>query len=265
MCMKAIILAAGKGKRLFPMTKEIPKSMIEFGEKSLLERIVNTFRNCKITDISIVVGHNANKINFPNTKIFLNEKYEQTNMLESLFCAEEKIDDVVMISYADIIFEKRILTKLIASKEDITIVVDTNWLKYWKLRIENPLDDAHETVIMNKEGNAISIGQEVKNVKDVDGHFIGLMKIQNNGIKMVKDFYHKSKSKATKDFNPLNPNLTFENSRLVDLIQGLISSGIKVSVSTTENGWLEFDTLKDYEIHSDLKNKNRLNSIINLE
>lgn len=263
--MKAIILAAGKGKRLLPITKEIPKSMIEFAEKSLLERIVNVFRNCKITDISIVVGHNASKINFPNVQIFFNEKYEQTNMLESLFCAEEKIDEAVIISYADIIFEKRILTKLIASEEDITIVVDTNWLKYWKLRIENPLDDAHETVRIDKESNAIYIGQKVKNVQDVDGHFIGVMKVQKNGIKILKDFYHKSKCQATKDYNPLNPNLTFENSRLVDLIQGLITSGMKVNVSTTKNGWLEFDTPKDFVIYNDLKNKKILSSIINLD
>jgi len=263
--MKAIILAAGEGKRLLPITKEIPKFMIEFGAKSLLERIVNMFRNCKITDISIVVGRNASKINFPNVQIFLKEKDGQTNMLESLFYAEEKIDGVVIISYADIIFEKRILTKLIASKEDITIVVDTNWLKYWKLRIDNPLDDAHETVKIDREGNAIHIGQEIKNVQDVDGHFIGVMKVQKNGIKILKDFYHKSKCQATKNYNPLNPNRTFENSRLVDLIQGLITSGIKVNVSTTKNGWLEFDTLKDFEIYNDLKNKKILSSIIKLE
>ncbi|EGG41193.1 hypothetical protein Nlim_2002 [Candidatus Nitrosarchaeum limnium SFB1] len=186
-------------------------------------------------------------------------------MLESLFCAEEKIDDEVIISYADIIFEKRILKKLITSKEDITLVVDTDWLKYWKLRIDEPLDDAHETVKTDNEGNVISIGQEVKNVHDTDGHFIGLMKIQNKGAKNLKDVYYKSKLQSTDNSNPLNSNLTFENSRLVDLIQGMIRSGIKVSVSTTKNGWLEFDTVKDYEIYSNLKDKNMLSDIINLD
>lgn len=263
--MKAIILAAGKGNRLLPITNEIPKSMIEFGEISLLERMINTFRDCGISDISIVVGHNAKKIIFPNIKIFVNEKYDKTNMLESLFCAEEKIDEDVIISYADIIFEKRILKKLMTSKEDITLVVDTEWLKYWKLRIDDPLDDAHETVKTDNEDNVISIGQEVKDVHDTDGHFIGLMKIQNKGIKDLKDVYYTSKFQSTDNSNPLNPNLTFENSRLVDLIQGMIRSGIKVSVSKTKNGWIEFDTLKDYEIYSDLKNRNMLGNIINLD
>jgi len=263
--MKAIILAAGIGKRLMPITKKIPKSMIEFGEIPLLERIIKTFKDCGIIDISIVVGHNSNKINFPDIQTFLNKKYDKTNMLESLFCAEEKINEEVIISYADIIFEKKILQKLISSKDDVTVVVDTDWLKYWKLRIDNPLDDAHETVTTNEEGNVISIGQNVNNVQDVDGHFIGLMKIQNNGIKEIKDVYHKSKLQSTKDHNPLNPNLTFENSRLVDLIQSMINEGVEVNMSTTKNGWLEFDTLKDYKIYTDLKEKNMLNNIIKLE
>lgn len=262
--MKAIILAAGKGKRLLPITNKIPKSMIEFGEISLLERIINTFRDCGISDISVVVGHNANKINFPDIKIFVNEKYDKTNMLESLFCADENIDGEVIISYADIIFEKRILEKLIASKDDITLAIDTDWLKYWKLRIDDPLDDAHETVKTDSKGNVISIGQEIKNVKDTDGHFIGLMKIQNKGAKDLKDVYYKSKLRSTDNNNPLNSNLTFENSRLVDLIQEMIREGIKVNISKTKNGWLEFDTLKDYEIYSDLKDKNMLREIINL-
>ncbi|EGG41192.1 Hypothetical protein Nlim_2001 [Candidatus Nitrosarchaeum limnium SFB1] len=66
--MKAIILAAGKGNRLLPITNEIPKSMIEFGEMSLLERMINTFRDCGISDISIVVGHNAKKSIFQTSK-----------------------------------------------------------------------------------------------------------------------------------------------------------------------------------------------------
>ncbi len=68
--MKAIILAAGKGKRFLPITNKIPKSMIKFGELPILERMINTFRDCGISDISIVVGHNANKIDFPNVKKF---------------------------------------------------------------------------------------------------------------------------------------------------------------------------------------------------
>lgn len=247
------------------MTEKIPKSMVEFSNKTLLARIIDTFKECKIIDISVVVGHNSDVINFPNIKYFVNEKFAQTNMLESLFCAEENIEGSVIISYADILFEKKILAKLIESNADITLVVDKNWIEYWKLRVENPIDDAHETVILDSEDNIIGIGQEVKNIDEVDGHFIGLMKVQNDGIKLLKDFYHKSKRNATSEYNPLNPHLTFENSRLVDLIQGLVCSGIQVKSIPIKNGWLEFDTIKDYELYNNMKKNNTLSNIIKLE
>lgn len=263
--MKAIILAAGKGKRLWPMTKNMPKSMLEFDKIPLLQRIINIFKKCHVNDISIVVGHNADKITFSGINIYHNQKYAETNMLESLFCAEEKINDEVIISYADIIFEKQVLTKLLSSQNDISIVVDTHWLEYWKYRIENPLDDAHETVKMNENGYVIDIGHKIDNVNEVDGHFIGLMMVKNNGIKTLKDFYIKSKSNSNEKFNPLSQSLSFEHSRLVDLLQGLVKEGIKIKVIETKNGWLEFDTLDDYKIYSDLQKKNLLSNIIKLD
>jgi CTP:phosphocholine cytidylyltransferase-like protein len=55
--LKAIILAAGRGKRLNPLTDKIPKAMVKLFGKSLLEWQINVFRNCNINDISIVTGY----------------------------------------------------------------------------------------------------------------------------------------------------------------------------------------------------------------
>ena len=73
--------------------------MIEFGEIPLLERIVKTFKECGITDISVVVGHNSDKINFPGVQTFLNKKYDKTNMLESLFCASSNGSSIRNFQY----------------------------------------------------------------------------------------------------------------------------------------------------------------------
>jgi hypothetical protein len=81
----------------------------------------------------------------------------------------------------------------------------------------------------------------------------------------LKDFYHKSKLASTKTFNPLNPNLTFESSRLVDLIQGLILSGVNIKLIPIQNGWLEFDTVQDYEIYKDMEKNGTLSNLIKLE
>ena len=72
--MKAIILAAGEGKRLRPLTEDVPKCMVTLFGKSLLERQIEIFRQCGIDDISIVTGYCHDKITFPNVQYFRNEK-----------------------------------------------------------------------------------------------------------------------------------------------------------------------------------------------
>ena len=60
--MKAIILAAGLGNRLLPLTEDKPKCLIEFSGKTLLDRLLKTFKSCGVNDIVLVIGHKNEKI-----------------------------------------------------------------------------------------------------------------------------------------------------------------------------------------------------------
>ena len=86
-----IILAAGLGSRLLPLTKDKPKSLIEFAGKSLLENQIELFRKNGIQDISIVTGYNKDKFSLKDINYFENLEYKQTSTLLSLFCAKQKI------------------------------------------------------------------------------------------------------------------------------------------------------------------------------
>ena len=88
--MNAIILAAGKGERLQPLTNDKPKCLIELFGKSLLEWQIEAFQRSGITDITIVSGYKSDLINFPKTTILKNEKYDSTNMVETMFSAKHK-------------------------------------------------------------------------------------------------------------------------------------------------------------------------------
>ena len=96
--MRAIILAAGEGKRLRPLTNEKPKAMIEIGDKSLLQHQIDVFRECKINDIVVITGYLSDRINFKNIIFLKNEKFDKTNMVETLFCARDFMKDSVIIS-----------------------------------------------------------------------------------------------------------------------------------------------------------------------
>ena len=161
-----IILAAGEGKRLKPLTQDKPKCLINLFGKSLLQHQLDVYGSCNINDVSIVTGYKKDMIKFSNTFSFHNLNYQNTNMLETLFCAQEKIIDSVIVAYGDIIFERKTLQALLEEEEDISVVVDSNWKKYWDIRFENPLDDA-ESLKIDKQGYIQNIGQKVGTLEEV--------------------------------------------------------------------------------------------------
>ena len=91
------------------------------------------------------------------------------------------------------------------------------------------------------------------------------MKFQNKGINIIKDFYHKCKEYSVKNLNPLNSSLPFEKSYMTDFLQGLINSNYNLKAVIIENGWLELDSINDYEIYQKMYHDNSLKELIVLE
>jgi len=261
--LKAIILAAGEGKRLRPLTNNTPKCMVNLFGKSLLQWQIETFRSCQIDDISVVTGYRSELINLPRLKIFQNKKFETTNMVESLFCASQELSEQTIVSYGDIIFEKKVLDKLIQSKADFSVIVDKNWKRYWEIRFDNPLNDA-ESLKIDTDDNITSIGKKTQKIDEIEGQYIGLMKFQNTGLEKIKKFYEKIKSQSTNNSNPINPLVSFQQSFMTDFLQGLINDGCKLKAVEIENGWLELDTINDYNKYTELYSKNKLSEFIDL-
>jgi len=260
--LNAIILAAGEGTRLRPLTNDKPKGLIELFGKNILKRQIDTFISSGISDISIVTGFNAEMINFPQINYFHNPNFKTTNMVETLFCAKEKLNESTIISYGDIIFEKQVLQKLISSDYDISVIIDLAWKDYWKMRFKNPLDDV-ESLILD-DGYIADIGQKSQTLESIQGQYIGLMKFQNEGIHQLIEYYEKAKNTAQMGVNPLNPNLPFERSYMTDLLQGMIHFGNKLKAITIEHGWLELDSFDDYELYNKLHNTDQLSKLIKL-
>ena len=79
-------------------------------------------------------------------------------MLETLFCAREKLQDSVIVVYGDIIFEKKIIQKLLESTDDLAVVVDKKWENYWRARFSNPLDDAESLIVDKNDFTRFQVG-----------------------------------------------------------------------------------------------------------
>jgi len=261
--MKVIILAAGEGKRLGQLTYQNPKCLVELFGKSLLQWQIELFKQFDINDITIVKGYLEEKINISNVTYFLNNNFRETNMVETLFCAREKISDPVIVSYGDIIYEKKVLEKLLSSTDDISVIIDENWMEYWKIRFENPLDDA-ESLVLDNDGNITSIGQKIDNVENIHGQYIGLMKFQNRGTELLKSFYDKCKLHARNGKNPLNPKIPFEKSYMTDLLHGMINEGYKIKAIPVRNGWLELDSYDDFVKYQSMFKEKTISKFFNV-
>ena len=147
--MRALILAAGQGKRLGKASKNQPKCLVELFGKPIISKQLETLKSNNIRDINIVTGYKSNLLDKLNLNTYHNKDFEKTNMVFSMFQASELFDSNetdLIVAYGDIIYEKGNLNKLIKSKSSISIMVDLNWRNLWSKRFDNPLDDA-ETMI----------------------------------------------------------------------------------------------------------------------
>ena len=69
--MKALILAAGLGSRLRPLTSNVPKAMVQYKEREFIDYQISALSSCGINKISIVTGYKSNKL-----REFLNNKFD---------------------------------------------------------------------------------------------------------------------------------------------------------------------------------------------
>lgn len=244
--MKAIILAAGTGTRLGKYTENLPKCMLSFNDKALIEWQVETLRDCGIDDIVIVKGFMSEKIQVPNVKYCTNKDYANTNMVETLFAAEKEMNNDILVCYSDILYEKKVIKKILSSDVDIGVTVDYNYWGYWKARLDNPEEDT-ESLVIDKEGKIIELGDTNCEIDKAKVRYVGLIKFSKKGIKALKKVYHQNRKKYFDKDEPWLRSKSFKKSYMTCMLQALINAGYKVSPIMISHGWLEFDTGEDYE------------------
>lgn len=132
--MNYIILAAGVGTRLHPLTNESPKCLYKLDDKmTIIERTVAMINNNDSTGkVIIVTGFFEEKIReritkFNNVEFIYNPFYKVTNSIASLWFARQYLSDDVTILNADIVFDKKLCESIITKKiEGAFVLVDSS-------------------------------------------------------------------------------------------------------------------------------------------
>lgn len=129
--MKALILAAGFGSRLAPITDNLPKSLVPVNGKPILFKQIDNLYENGITDITIVSGYKAGVLKsntlakYPNVKIIESVDYATTNNMYSAYLGIKSmgVGEMLMMN-ADVFFDSSVIKALLACKHENAIVVD---------------------------------------------------------------------------------------------------------------------------------------------
>ena len=241
--MKAIIVAAGPGSRLMPITNEKPKCLLDVGGKTILERALGALRENGVEDIVVVKGYKSHLINYPDVTYCHNPEFRKNNILRSLFYAEDEMNDDFIFSYSDIVYSREIVAKLIGSETDVALIVDVNWIQTYKGRDQHPISEAELVKVEN--GKVVKIGKEVVKPEEAHGEFIGLAKFTKSGAETMKAAYRR----VSEDHcaSPFQNAASLDKAYMTDMIQELVDDGLLVRSVDIEGDWVEIDTPQDLE------------------
>lgn len=252
--MNAIILAAGFGSRLMPLTKEQPKCMVEYQNKKIIAYEIEALKSAGVNEIAVVGGYLnevlKNYLNQYDIKhFFINPKYDKTNMVYTFFCAKDfmlkciKERQDLIISYADIVYFQDCVQKLVNTKEEFAIVVDKSWRELWNKRFVDPLEDAES--LKMKEGYILELGKKPKSYEDIEAQYIGLFKFSHSFLSEVITFYE------TLNRDILYDNQNFENMYMTSFLQALIEKYHNAKAVEIRGNWCEIDFMSDLEVQID--------------
>ena len=187
--MKVIIIAAGSSTRLAKETSDIPKGLLKINDKSIIEIQLELFQKNQLSDITIITGADKQKFELKNVDYIQDDEFQNHDVLGSLMAAKPIMNNEILISYSDIIFDKNVLQPMLDFKDDIGIAVDLTWEKNYVNREQHPQSQADNVLI-----NGDEILQIRKNISECEkkekiGEFLGLMKLSKRGSKIFLDKY----------------------------------------------------------------------------
>jgi choline kinase len=242
--MQAIIIGAGRGARLMPTTAETPKCFAEVRGKRILDWTLEALRAHGITQTAFIGGYQIEKVQaaYPELTFRHNRDWQRNNILASLFCAEDLMEEGFICSYSDILFTPRVVERVLSTNDDIGLVVDTAWADRYAERSEHPADDAEKVTVEN--GLVTRIHRAIP-TEDAHGEYIGVAKFSPAGARRLREQFHLCRQQSAG--GPFREAKSFEKAYLIHLLQEMIEAGEPMVHVDTPGEYIEIDTQQDFE------------------
>jgi choline kinase len=251
---KAIVIAAGRGKRLEHNTDEVPKCLVPVGGRPMLRWQIDAFRAHGVRDIVIIRGYlgdvlaaRAGELGDVNVRFVDNPNWQDNNILLSLACAMHELDGPVLLTYSDIVYTPEVVRRLMASPGDVALIIDREFATIYEGRTEHPLSEA-EVADLDAAGNVARVGKRALPADQAWGEFIGLARLTAAGAALVRATWAElSERYRGREDEPFQRAARFRNAYLTDLWQHLIDAGHPLTPVAIEGQWREIDTVQDLQ------------------
>jgi len=259
--MKAIIVSAGVGSRFGELTKDTPKALFDINGYSILERQISVFNKLGISDISVIIGPHIKKFTFKNISFIQDKNYLEHDILGSLMIASSIMDDEIIVSYGDVIFDEQVLESLINFNGSIGLGIDLNWEKKYIGKKSELKQEASTVQIKNNICRTIIDGREqtmskIKvnskssdNKKQKLGEFIGLMRLSKQGSTI---FIKRYEELINSHIGPFHQASSISQAYFTDMLQELIDNDVEILPIPIQGKWCEIDTPDDLALAKQL-------------
>ena len=224
--MRALILAAGTGSRMRPLTDNTHKCCLPVAGKPLLTGQMDVLSSCGITDIAVVTGYRRQdvmKLGDDRAAYFFNPFFQSTNSIVSLWLARGFFSDDMLILNCDVIFDATLVQQFVASRRQIAIAVCGVWT-----------DDRGYKAEINASGDVLRMGM---NLDRPGAEYAGIILLRKTvlpeAVKVMEEFFDQDQFGAWYE----------------DAVSAMLESGIRGSaVHVSPEKWYELDTTAEYAI-----------------
>ncbi|MCY4612757.1 MAG: phosphocholine cytidylyltransferase family protein [Nitrospira sp.] len=176
--MKAVILAAGLGRRLHVLTRHRPKCLLAIGGKPLLYHYFDSLSSLGVTRICLVVGYKQECIreavascpSSGDVTFLVNPDFERGS-IGSLWAAREALDDDVVIMDADVLFHPAVLDRLVASSHPNVLLMD-----------ETVTQHTEECMVVTRQGRVTALSKHVPDEYDLLGEGVGFLRVERAAV-----------------------------------------------------------------------------------
>jgi len=239
--ISAIIASAGNQS-----DDDKPRSLVNISGKPLVYHQIETLKKVGIENIVMTVNDldKFEDIQNSGAKIIESNFPEEKKLLHSIMSADKYLNDHTLITYGDILFNEKIISSLISSKEDIVIAADSSY-RYHKHNVDKKLElvsysekksSSNRRQLKMSELHQISRLGKNLDIESAEAEFIGIAYFSPKGIKDLKQSFSMMSDMGSSE------------GLLIDVLNFMIKKGIKINSMEFDGGWIELHTKEDFRM-----------------